>query len=70
MALQSWAGKHGGATGPGPYAGSLPHLCHIQGGGGGGEGGAGGQRGGGGGTRTYMAQNDRLVAVIILSHVC
>ena len=49
MALQSWAGKHGGATGPGPYAGSLPHLCHIQGGGGGGEGGAGGQRGGGGG---------------------
>ena len=47
MALQSWAGKHGGATGPGPYAGSLPHLCHIQGGGGGGEGGAGGQQGGG-----------------------
>ena len=52
-----------------PYADSLPQLCHIQGGRGGGWGRPGG---GGGGPRTptYMAQNDRLVALIILSHVC
>ena len=49
----------GGATRPGPYADSLPHLCHIQGGGGGQVGllerGAGGGEGvqgtGGGGPR-------------------
>ena len=25
-----WGSNTTGATGPGPYAGSLPHLCHIQ----------------------------------------
>ena len=49
---------------------SVP-LFREGGGGGGGLGLGGlGPAGRGGGTPTYMAQNDRLVALIISSHVC
>ena len=59
--------SRGGGHRNGPYTDSLPHLCHIQ------RGGAGGGAWLGGGvprTPIYMAQNDCLVVLIILSHVC
>ena len=58
----------GGGCSNGPYADSFPLSDHFQGGGGGGP---TGKEGGGGGSRTptYMAQNDRLIALITLRYV-
>ena len=75
------AGRSTSARGgaPGPVHTPTPsHICATfreGGGGGGGKWGGGGWVlgagwGGGGVPWTYMAQNDRLVALIILSHIC